>query len=242
MLKSAWDIDTSTLTKVQLGKILLEHGCTISVRCRPGDFKLSDRRQILVDLLHSKLPVPPPHDSVTTFLVDVKNKAVAEGTAAVLTMSSSPGQPRPSPPPPLPVTDSEESSEDTDSECNLSLNVLSDRIRAGTRAASSVSTRAVRANTRAASSASTRAVNRYQIGDRIDALYEGAKGGELFFAGHITVVHPDGTYDIDYDDGDRESNVSAEFVRDYEEPLSFEIGDSIQCNMSSSTTSEESEW
>ena len=56
----------------------------------------------------------------------------------------------------------------------------------------------------------------YQVGDRVDGFYKGFDGPHLFFPGHITAVHPDGTYDIDYDDGDKETHVAAGFIRKFE--------------------------
>ena len=119
ILESAWGIDTSKLTKDELQDQLLAHECTISTRRRAGDFKKTDRKQRLVDLLHSKLPIPPTYVSVTAFLADAKEKAQAEGTAAVLAMS---GATRPlsrqEVPDPV-VFDKDESSSDTDDDMSL---------------------------------------------------------------------------------------------------------------------------
>ena len=57
----------------------------------------------------------------------------------------------------------------------------------------------------------------YHVGDRVDGFYQGFRGPQLFFPGHITAVHPDGTYDIEYDDGDKETHVAAGFIRFYED-------------------------
>ena len=47
-------------------------------------------------------------------------------------------------------------------------------------------------------------------GDKVEARY---KGKDKWFAGEITAVNIDGTYDVRYDDGDREYNVKADMVR-----------------------------
>jgi hypothetical protein len=47
------------------------------------------------------------------------------------------------------------------------------------------------------------------IGDLVKARF---KKGSKFFAGKITRVHSDGTYDIKYDDGDSESRVEMEYI------------------------------
>ena len=57
----------------------------------------------------------------------------------------------------------------------------------------------------------------YHVGDRVDGFYQGFRGPQLFFPGHITAVHLDGTYDIEYDDGDKETHVAAGFIRFYED-------------------------
>ena len=42
--------------------------------------------------------------------------------------------------------------------------------------------------------------------DRVDALFGGKEGG-LLFVGVITAVHNDDTYEVNYDDGDKETHV-----------------------------------
>ena len=51
------------------------------------------------------------------------------------------------------------------------------------------------------------------VGDKVHARF---KGEARTFPGTISQVHFDGppTYDVDYDDGDKETNVKAEYVRD----------------------------
>lgn len=54
----------------------------------------------------------------------------------------------------------------------------------------------------------------FQIGDRVEAQYRGR--AKRYYKGEISAVHPDGgtfTYDINYDDGDRDRKLSGEFVR-----------------------------
>jgi hypothetical protein len=48
--------------------------------------------------------------------------------------------------------------------------------------------------------------------DRIEADFEGAG---VFYKGFIENIHTDGTYDILYEDGDREFNVSIDMIRPY---------------------------
>ena len=88
IFEEAWGLDTSTLTKTQLVTKLIAHGCTVKVRGHPGDFKHSDSKQKLLNLLHSKMPVPSPHVSLDDFLASVEAKAQAEGDASVLAMAS----------------------------------------------------------------------------------------------------------------------------------------------------------
>ena len=121
IFKSAWGLDTSVLTKVQLQKQLVSRGCTIATRGTPGDFKLSNSKQILVDLLYTKLSVSPPHISVTAFVEDAKVRAQAEGDAAVLAMAG----PRPTVEGNPPI--SSDSSED--SEDNMPLNDVRRKLR-----------------------------------------------------------------------------------------------------------------
>ena len=87
IFKDAWGLDTTTLTKSQLQVQLLSRGCTITKRGTPGDFKSTDSRSSLVALLHTKMPIPATHISVTAFVEDAEVRAQAEGDAAVLAMS-----------------------------------------------------------------------------------------------------------------------------------------------------------
>jgi hypothetical protein len=59
-------------------------------------------------------------------------------------------------------------------------------------------------------SSSSRAATVLREGDKIEARY---KGRERWYAGVIRRVNRDDTYDIDYDDGERELSVAAELVR-----------------------------
>eukprot|EP00968_Pinguiococcus_pyrenoidosus_P006899 scaffold456_cov252-Pinguiococcus_pyrenoidosus.AAC.1 len=52
-------------------------------------------------------------------------------------------------------------------------------------------------------------------GDVVDARY---RGRDRWFPGRITRKHPDGTFDVRYDDGDREQNVDSRLVRKGEAP------------------------
>lgn len=88
IFEEEWGFDPSTLTKTELTSQLLAHECTIATRRRTGDFKTSDKKQSLVDLLYTKLSVPPPHVSMTDFLETVTKMANGEGDAAVRAMAS----------------------------------------------------------------------------------------------------------------------------------------------------------
>jgi PUB domain/EF-hand domain pair len=61
-----------------------------------------------------------------------------------------------------------------------------------------------------AATASKAAVLELREGDKIEARY---RGREKWYAGTVRRVHRDGTYDINYDAGERELGVAAELVR-----------------------------
>lgn len=50
-----------------------------------------------------------------------------------------------------------------------------------------------------------------QVGSRVEALYHGR--GRRYYKGSIASVHDDGSYDVHYDDGDRDSRLAAESIR-----------------------------
>lgn len=50
----------------------------------------------------------------------------------------------------------------------------------------------------------------FKVGDKVEAHW---KGGQTWWKGSIAKVNADGTYNINYDDGDKESNLSAASVR-----------------------------
>ena len=50
----------------------------------------------------------------------------------------------------------------------------------------------------------------FDEGDRIEAVFARGNG---WYGGKVTEVNDDGTYNIDYDDGDKERDVPADFVR-----------------------------
>jgi hypothetical protein len=49
-----------------------------------------------------------------------------------------------------------------------------------------------------------------KVGDKVEAQF---KGGKEWFAAWITAVNRDGTYDLGYDDGDKEASVPWQRVR-----------------------------
>ncbi|GMF15318.1 unnamed protein product [Phytophthora lilii] len=72
----------------------------------------------------------------------------------------------------------------------------------------------------------------FEVGDAIKARYK--KGAKLF-AGKITRVRSDGTYDVRYDDGDTEMHVEGSYIvgdekpdtADEKKPGSFAVGDKV---------------
>ncbi|GLD98134.1 hypothetical protein PINS_up006831 [Pythium insidiosum] len=50
----------------------------------------------------------------------------------------------------------------------------------------------------------------YRVGARVEALF---RGKDKYFKGTISRAHADGTYDIEYDDGDKETHVVARNIR-----------------------------
>lgn len=56
---------------------------------------------------------------------------------------------------------------------------------------------------------STESPRRYEVGDTVNARY---KGGTKLFAAKISRVRSDGTYDLEYNDGDSETRVSSDFI------------------------------
>lgn len=50
----------------------------------------------------------------------------------------------------------------------------------------------------------------FKVGDKVDAHW---KGGQVWWKGTISKVNADGTYNINFDDGDKESNIPAISVR-----------------------------
>eukprot|EP00941_MAST-03F_sp_MAST-3F-sp1_P002079 g2079.t1 len=56
----------------------------------------------------------------------------------------------------------------------------------------------------------TSEIKQWQVDEKIEARYAGK---EEYFSGKIVAVHNNNTYDILYDDGDRESNVSQSLIR-----------------------------
>eukprot|EP00953_Heterococcus_sp_UTEX-ZZ885_P003408 2370-Heterococcus_DN1.PRE.4 len=67
-----------------------------------------------------------------------------------------------------------------------------------------------RGTTTARTTAAATAAHKPREGDRVEARY---KGRTRYYSGLVRRAHRDGTYDIDYDDGEKESSVDAELVR-----------------------------
>ena len=53
-------------------------------------------------------------------------------------------------------------------------------------------------------------VQNFKVGDNVEARYRAGR----YFKGRIRTVHTtDGTFDVDYDDGDKERGVDVSFIR-----------------------------
>ena len=63
----------------------------------------------------------------------------------------------------------------------------------------------------------------FKEGDRIEGKHQ---GGPRWYPGIIAEVNPDGTYEINYDDGDEESDVIPEHIRFFDGPLPDEESES----------------
>ena len=50
----------------------------------------------------------------------------------------------------------------------------------------------------------------FLVGDCVEAQFQ---GGEHFYKAKISRRHADGTFDVNYDDGDREERVTRDFIR-----------------------------
>ncbi|CAM9753461.1 unnamed protein product, partial [Laminaria digitata] len=71
---------------------------------------------------------------------------------------------------------------------------------------------------RATDRRSTTRQSKMQRGDKVEARYRGR--GTKFFPGRISRVNSDGTFDIDYDDGDKDVGIGEEHVRSLGRPRS----------------------
>ncbi|KAL4171226.1 hypothetical protein KRP22_009324 [Phytophthora ramorum] len=84
---------------------------------------------------------------------------------------------------------------------------------------------------------SPKSIQRLKLGDKVRARYN--KGSKMF-RGEITAVHRDGTYDVRYDDGDKEKDVEATDIeleddeRDPQPskktPSTLQVGDLVEAN------------
>jgi translation initiation factor IF-1 len=78
-----------------------------------------------------------------------------------------------------------------------------------------------------------------EVGDKVEARF---RGRSKWFKGTILKAHRDGTFDVEYEDGDKETNVDAELIRSLEAPkkdegspdkgkgkgASLEVGDKVE--------------
>jgi hypothetical protein len=51
------------------------------------------------------------------------------------------------------------------------------------------------------------------VGQRVQAKFGGCRLGAAWYPGHIAIDHGDGTFDVTYDDGDREDRVPLKFIK-----------------------------
>merc|ERR1712070_354849 len=58
----------------------------------------------------------------------------------------------------------------------------------------------------------------FREGQKVEARY---KGKSRYYPGRIATGNRDGTYDIDYDDGEQERSIDADLIRALEEPESM---------------------
>ena len=61
---------------------------------------------------------------------------------------------------------------------------------------------------------------KFDVGDRIECRHE---GGDVYYPGVIKRARKDGTYDIDYDDGDKEKSVEASLIKRERKPSKAEL-------------------
>eukprot|EP00557_Chaetoceros_sp_GSL56_P006097 CAMPEP_0176492826 /NCGR_PEP_ID=MMETSP0200_2-20121128/9218_1 /TAXON_ID=947934 /ORGANISM="Chaetoceros sp., Strain GSL56" /LENGTH=936 /DNA_ID=CAMNT_0017890439 /DNA_START=616 /DNA_END=3426 /DNA_ORIENTATION=+ len=57
-----------------------------------------------------------------------------------------------------------------------------------------------------------RSSSRLSVGDKVESRFRGAINSR-YYPGHIARIHPNGTYDVDYDDGDKDRHLGAEHIR-----------------------------
>ncbi|KAK7237682.1 alpha-kinase, partial [Aureococcus anophagefferens] len=67
----------------------------------------------------------------------------------------------------------------------------------------------------------------YAAGDAVEANY-GLEGH--FYPGTVAAVHGDGTYDVDYDDGEEECRVSAAAIRGGAKPAGLAVGAAVEAD------------
>ena len=53
---------------------------------------------------------------------------------------------------------------------------------------------------------------KFAVGAKVKAKFNAHKGCTSYYAGKIATDHGDGTYDVDYDDGDAEQKVPADLI------------------------------
>ncbi|KAH8076866.1 hypothetical protein JL721_898 [Aureococcus anophagefferens] len=85
------------------------------------------------------------------------------------------------------------------------------------RAASADAAKAANANAKAAAKAPALAPapaprEKFAVGAKVKAKFNAHKGCTAYYAGKIATDHGDGTYDVDYDDGDAEQKVPADLI------------------------------
>lgn len=69
------------------------------------------------------------------------------------------------------------------------------------------------------SSAKTPVSNCFEVGALVEARFG---SGDEYFPGTVVAAHADGSYAVDYDDGDQELNVSVDLIRSLQSAESAE--------------------
>ena len=64
-----------------------------------------------------------------------------------------------------------------------------------------------------------------KVGEKVEARY---RGRSRYYPGKIRSINSDGTYDIDYDDGDKEKKVKTVHIRHRPLPGGYAVGEKVE--------------